>query len=196
MLTPSHFNHIQESEAAKLPAEAYTDFTDQQRNAIGKINGTIEETFRPLMQYAYQHYMTCGQWSNHELLTWILAQTGPADVNIGVWSISEAGARKLVDLLDSGCIFALNAVLDYRSQNRHPEAHQLAKHAFSNVVTFPMHAKITTIKNDSWSVCLCTSANYTNNPRPEAGCIITVPNVVDFYNSILLNILDHGNPFE
>lgn len=196
ILTPNQFDHIDQEQTQPLPVGSYTHFTDNQRHAFGKINSTIEQTFQPLEQNTTTHFMSCAHWSCHELLSWILAQTGPAAVTIGVWSISEQGAQKLTNLLQEGVITALEAVFDYRSKNRHPAAHQLASHSFTKIHTFPMHAKLTVVKNDTWSVLLNGSANYTNNPRPEAGLISTHKPTVDFYHDILKQLLAHGDPFK
>lgn len=195
-LTPDQFAHIDQEQVQPLASGSFQHFTEKQRHVIGKINSTVEDTFPPLEQDTTTHFISCAQWSCHEVLSWILSQTGPADVLIGVWSINEPGAQKLINLLESGVIWSLRAVLDYRSKNRHPSAYQLANHSFTSVFTYPMHAKITIVKNDFWSVCLNGSANYTNNPRPEAGIISTHKPTVDFYENILKQIIDHGEPFK
>lgn len=195
-LKPEDFDHIDETESLQLPKGSYAFFTQNQSFAIGTVNSSIPEVFEPLSHNNTIHFVSCAAWSSHELLTWILSQTGPAEVTIGVWSMSEVAARKLTDLLDAKVITKLRAVFDYRFKNRHPAAHQLASHAFSEVFTFPMHAKVTVVQNDSWNVVLNCSANYTNNPRPESGIISTHKPTVEFYKSMLTEILNHGDPFK
>lgn len=193
-LKPDDFQDI--DPAAQLQPGSYQEFNSSQSFVIGYLKSSVTETFKELTPNTTTHFFSCSSWSCHEVLTWILSHTGPAEVTIGVWSISELAARKLVDLLESGVITSLKAVLDYRSKNRHPSADQLAKHSFTQVRTFPMHAKVTVVKNDKWSVCLNGSANYTNNPRPESGFLSTVPETAEFYEKMLLQILNHANPFE
>lgn len=164
--------------------------------SLGKINDAVEACFPTLEKNAIRHFFSCGHWSTHELVDHILRLTGPADVLISVWSISETAARMLIDMLNTGRIRSLRAVVDYRAKNRHPAAHQLAAHSFTELNTFPCHAKLTVIKNDEWTVSINGSANYTNNPRPEAGILDTHATTAAFYTKYIEQMLLNANPFE
>lgn len=164
--------------------------------SLGKINESVEACFPSLEKKSVRHFFTCGHWSTHELLAHLLNFTGPAHVLISVWSISEHAARVLVDMLDNGIITKLEAVVDYRAKNRHPSAHQLAAHSFTKLNTFPCHAKLTVIRNATWTVTIIGSANYTNNPRPEAGLICTHATTADFYEKYIRMMIKNSNPFE
>lgn len=160
------------------------------------INSHVCDCIPKLTPDSITHFFTCGHWSSHELLYHILLMTGPAEVLISVWSISETAARLLLEMLDKGLITKLSAVLDYRSKNRHPAAYHLAKHSFSQVNTMVCHAKLTVITNSNWNVTINGSANYTNNPRPEAGYIDTSNSTAAFYSKYINQMLNNSNPFE
>jgi hypothetical protein len=52
------------------------------------------------------------------------------------------------------------------------------------------------IENDEWSITINGSANYTNNPRIEAGCIIPLKASAEFHRKWILELLEKGEPFE
>lgn len=160
------------------------------------LNSDVQNAFPNLTKDTIRHFFTCGHWSSHELLYHILQMTGPAKVMISVWSISETAARLLIDLLENGLITELTAVLDYRSKNRHPGAYQLANHSFTKLNTMVCHAKITVIQNEQWDVTINGSANYTNNPRPEAGYVDTHKTTAEFYATYIQQMINNSNPFE
>jgi len=184
------------NDTSKVDCGAITIGSTDLHYSLGKVNDAVEACFPTLEKNSTRHFFSCGHWSTHELVDHVIAHTGPADVLISVWSISEAAARMLVGMLESGKIRSLRAVVDYRSKNRHPSAHQLAAHSFTELNTFPCHAKLTVIKNEEWSISINGSANYTNNPRPEAGVLDTHATTADFYSKYIEQMLTNSNPFE
>lgn len=162
---------------------------------LGKVNSKVEEVIPTLEQNKTYHFFSSGQWSTHELLEYLLSKTGPATVSIAVWSISEIGARKLVQLKEQGLISHLQTVFDYRTNTRHPGALHLVRQACDRFRTLPCHAKITVISNPQWNICIIGSPNYTNNPRPEAGYVCTHGLVSSFYLRFINELLDNNNPF-
>jgi len=187
---------IDELTAEPLGPGYFQGYEARQQFALGKLNSSIVDTFEPIKQDTIVHCFSCANWSSHELLAWILSQTGPAEVLISVWSISEEAARQLIGMLNVGVITELTAVVDYRAKNRHPSAYQLAQHSFSRLETMPCHAKVTVIQNAEWQIVMNLSSNYTNNPRPEAGFISSEPKTVEFYREIIFKMLSRSKPFE
>jgi hypothetical protein len=152
----------------------------------------LQELFPELEACATHHFFSEGTWSAHELLEHLLRLTGPACVTLAVWSISEVGARSIVQLKESGKITRLRALFDYRSNVRHPGALNLVRQACDEVRTLPCHAKVTVIRNDRVCVVMGGSSNYTRNPRAEAGYISTQPELCDFYEAHILNMIRNG----
>jgi hypothetical protein len=195
MIRPGDIPEVDEQRLVDFGASA-AHTPQRLQHELCKIPDAVEACFPTLEKSSITHFFSCGTWSTHELVYYLLSKTGPADVLISVWSISEIAARLLIDMLDKGMITQLRAVLDYRSKNRHPAAHQLAAHSFSKLNTFPCHAKLTVITNDKWTVTVNGSANYTNNPRPEAGVIDTHATTAAFYTRHIEQMLENSNPFE
>lgn len=150
------------------------------------------ELFPRLEENATHHFLSTGTWSAHELLEHLLSLTGPAQVTLAVWSISEVGARSIVGLRERGMITSLRALFDYRSNVRHPGALNLVKQACDEVRTLPCHAKVTVIRSAQWSVLMNGSSNYTKNPRTEAGYVSTLLELCDFYEAHILNLIRNG----
>jgi hypothetical protein len=77
-------------------------------------------------------------------------------------------------------ISELNAVLDYRIERRKPEAFQLANNIITRIKLTKCHAKVLVIRNETWDVTIIGSANFSKNPRIEAGVIFTDRKTAEF----------------
>ena len=136
------------------------------------------------------HYWSRGQWSMHELLEFLLMQTGPADVWLTTWTITENPVRRLFALRNEGIIKTLSCVLDYRIQGRKSGPFQLLEQTADRIKLAQCHAKAIAIANDEWKVSVIGSANFSMNPRLEAGVICTAPNVTQFHIDTITNEMD------
>lgn len=140
------------------------------------VNGTskkeLEKTINELKKDFCKFFRTDGAWSNIELLEFILLQTGPANVHLCTWSISEEAIRRFSVWKETGQIKDLYTIIDNGLRNRKPEIYQSAVAMFGNLKFDALHAKLTIIESDTHMITLLTSANYTKNPRTEAGIII------------------------
>lgn len=116
-------------------------------------------------------FRTEGKWSSHELLAQLLRLTGPAEVCISTYSMTEDPVRMLVNQLSTGQITKLQVICDTRFTAQQAAAHQLAKANF-HLHLCHVHAKCMTISNDRWSLSVIGSANFTRNKRLECGVII------------------------
>ncbi len=132
-------------------------------------------------------FYTRGAWSMHQLLEYVLLQTGPANVTFSTWTISEDPARKMFELKQAGIIKSLRALIDFRIRQRHPQPYQLLESICDQIKLGKCHAKITIIENETWSVSIVGSANYSRNHRLEAGTIFTRKADVVFDRIMLLN---------
>lgn len=169
---------------------------DEIDNRVGKLNSNVLDVFNKVDFNKTCHYVSCGLWSSHELLYYILQSIGPAHVTIATWSMSSAAAVKLINMLEVGLIRSLTGVLDFRTKNRHPEAFQLSQSAFTKLRLVSCHAKVTLIQNANYQLCITGSANYTNNPRIEAGVITHSLELCQFHQNWITKLLDNGEPFE
>lgn len=126
----------------------------------------------------------------HQLLAYVLEQTGPAAVWMTTWTITEEPMRSLLQQLRSGSIIELHALLDYRIERRKPEAFQLASSIITRIKLTKCHAKVLVVQNEQWSVTVLGSANFSNNPRIEAGCLFTDRASADFHRTWINDVIE------
>jgi hypothetical protein len=162
---------------------------------LGRSNSLIEDVFGGLDLTRSTHYVSAGLWSMLELTELVLSKIGPAHIHLATWSMSQGNAVRLIQLLEARQILSLKGVLDFRTKNRHPEAFQLAQTIFSELHLGSCHAKVSVLKNDTHSVTICASANYTNNPRIEAGVITPGHKIADFHIDWISHLYSNTNPF-
>lgn len=118
------------------------------------------------------YFLADGAWSNIELLEYILNKTGPANVYFTTYAISADAITRFAAWHEDLAIIDLWVILDTGFNNRKPEVYQQATGVFKFLRTRKCHAKVTVIENEHHHIVLMGSANYTKNPRLEAGIII------------------------
>lgn len=163
------------SEAPQFPAEEAKAKRVQAKTILlnSLSRESLQFTIGELAQDEIVKFWTNGSWSMHELVEYVLQQTGPARVFLATWTITENPARSLLNLKNEGLITELKALLDHRIKTRAPQALQLLQGTADAVVFAKCHAKVTTIINEDWGVSIVASSNYSRNPRLEAGTIFT-----------------------
>jgi len=142
------------------------------------------------------HFVSAGEWSMHDVLFHLLNQTGPADVWAASWSITEDPCRQLIRAMDQERIRNLHLLFDWRVKIRCPESAALAKHNATSCYLTSTHAKATVIINDDWQIAIVGSANYTNNPRIEAGVITCQQDLAEFHRDWIMKTIEKSDPFE
>lgn len=133
-------------------------------------------------------FMTDGAWSNIQVLEYILEFTGPANVFFTTWSISSEALSRFSAWTESGSIKSLHAILDQGLRNRKPDIYQQAIAVLKKLRIAKCHAKVTVIRNDDWAISVIGSANYTRNPRKEAGVIVCDNEIADGNISWILDV--------
>ena len=135
------------------------------------------------------NFWSYGRWSMHDLMIYILKQTGPADVLVTTWSISEAAVREMLLKHKEGLIKSIKFLIDPRIKVRNPKPLQLLAANFPYKF-IACHAKVTTIENENWNISIVSSANMTNNPRFERGVIFPFKEIFEFDKQTILNEFD------
>jgi len=125
------------------------------------------------------HFATDGRWHLHDVIVWVLSQTGAADLHFCTYAIKEYQARLFSNMHKDGLIRKATALIDYRNDVQYPQAVQLLK-GFAEIGYRRTHAKVTVISNEHWGVTIIGSANLTNNTQADTG-IITVDKEVAAY---------------
>lgn len=123
------------------------------------------------------HFTSEGAWSMHELVLYLLKRFGSGKVYFTTWAISEIAMRQLFFFHTEGLITEMYAVLDYRNTSRKPAELAFITQNATKLKLAKCHAKVTVIVTDTHYLSISTSANYTRNPRIEAGTI-TISKIV------------------
>lgn len=132
----------------------------------------------------HYHFWTGGQWNMHDLLSFLLVKTGPADCWLTTYAISEDAVRKIIYLHSKGLLNKVTCLFDYSVKEQKTGAYLLAKTHFSVALT-SMHAKTLLLVNDQHKLIVTGSANWTRNPKAERQLLCTCSNVVDMDLAIL-----------
>lgn len=124
------------------------------------------------------NFWTFGRYAMHHILSYVLSQTGPADVVACTWAISTRAVDDLLSLRKQGLLRSFKLWIDPRVKVRNPEPMQVIQLNWPYIIA-PVHAKVCTVSNDDWHVSIYGSLNFTSNPQPERGSISTVRHVFD-----------------
>lgn len=148
--------------------------------AVG-VNKALLSSLIPHLQKSHQwHFPSFGQWSAQHTIEHILSLTGPAEVAITSWAISEKAIRAIVKLQQSGMITSLTGLFDERVKKYAPNGWQMADHSL-NISLGKCHAKCYIIRNAEWSISIISSANLSENRRTECYVITEDPDIAGFH---------------
>jgi hypothetical protein len=164
--------------------------------ALLRASQRLADAFPAIVQGRTIHYATAGDWAAHDLVLHVLGKIGPAHVTAASWSISEPAVRQAVRALLDGRILSLRMLLDWRVPARCPEALQLARANAATLRLANLHAKVTVLTNSAWSIAIVGSANWTNNPRIEAGVLTADRTVAEWHRAWIEAELSGATPFD
>jgi hypothetical protein len=151
---------------------------------IGKPHDILKKHIGDIVSGETIQFWSWGRWSMHDLLFYILNQTGPADVLISTWSLCESAMRKILLQYKNKLIKSATFLIDPRVKVRNPVPLQLVIQNFTYKL-IPCHAKVTLIWNDLWNISIISSMNMTENPRMERGIIFTDKETFEFDKKII-----------
>ena len=171
-------------------------FTGSSLLTIGHAGEKLHQVFGKVLDGQSVHYASLGDWSTHDLLFFLLEQTGPAKVYFTTWAISEYAIRQLYQFIEHGLILELKGIFDYRNGIRKPAELQFLQKITTDIKAAKCHAKVTVIENDRWGICVVGSANYTRNPRIEAGVLCCDKTVAAFHRDWILKELSNSSAFD
>lgn len=178
------------------PKSGSVPFTSTNLLTIGKANEKLHQVFGKVIDGQSVHYASLGDWSTHDLLFFLLEQTGPARVYFTTWAISEYAIRQLYQFIEHGLILELKGIFDYRNGIRKPAELQFLQKITTDIKAAKCHAKVTVIENDCWGISVVGSANYTRNPRIEAGVLCCDKTVAAFHRDWILKELSNTSAFD
>ena len=137
-------------------------FTGSNILTIGKAGEKLHQVFGQVVDGQSVHYASLGDWSTHDLLFFLLEQTGPAKVYFTTWAISEYAIRQLYQFIEHGLILELKGIFDYRNGIRKPAELQFLQKITTDIKAAKCHAKVTVIENDHWGISVPVSLGVTS----------------------------------
>lgn len=162
---------------------------------LSKADIALTTAFPKIEQGKDYPYATGGEWSAHDMIFHFLKFTGPAHLTAATWTISERAAIDFKQHLDAGQFLSVNLLVDWRCQIHTPALVAIAKNEFTTFRLSSCHAKTYVLQNQNWSISFVSSANFTNNPRIEAGHISTNPDISHFHKSWIMAEIEKAEPF-
>jgi hypothetical protein len=153
----------------------------------------LEGAIGVLEKDVHLHFVTMGKWSMHQLVIYLIDQIGPAALYMTSWSMTEQPLRALLNLKLTGGITEAHCILSDRVIERTPEVYDVAKHVFTQLKLIKLHAKVCVLQNADWCIAIVGSANWTKNPRVEAGVIDTRSEVGLYHKKWILDELGRHN---
>lgn len=129
--------------------------------------------------------LTKGQFSMLDLLTALLAQTGPADVTVSTWTIAKGDADRVATFLANGAVRSFRLVIDRSFPTRYPQycGTLLAHFGAGAIRMMRTHAKFALLSNDRWALTCRASFNLNPNPRCEQFDLDDSREIHDFFDA-------------
>jgi hypothetical protein len=183
-----------ESEPEGPPQPAGSTVSGAAHFVIGRKRADLDALIGELHPDQHIHIPSLGSWSMHDVLAFLLRQTGPADVWITSWTITEEPVRLLLEHLQTGAIRSLKALFSERVEAMNPAAHQLARFNLQVKLT-KIHAKSIVLLNDAWGITVGGSANFTRNPRIEKYIICTHRSIAEYERDWIEAVMADADPF-
>jgi len=122
-----------------------------------------------------------GEWAIHELLPFLLSETGKADVRIATFNIAEESLRAIFFMLEKREIDSIKLLLDMNVRRHKLELLLFAANIMPDVRLTSNHSKILLVENSDWKIGVVGSANLNKNPRYESGFIFTNTEYYDYF---------------
>lgn len=135
-------------------------------------------------------FISTGNFSLHEMVKKLIRITGPADVIISTWAISEVPIRSLSSMKFDGLIKNIDFIFDHKIRDRQTGPHQLCQGISRKMIYTSCHAKMTLIVGTEKTILVNGSMNWTRNPRIESGMVTYNEGIVRFFQTELNRILN------
>lgn len=144
----------------------------------------VRQLLKPIACTEVQAYFS-SEFQLFHLIEFILEQTGPANLLLTTFSVSEEFVRKLMQMKNTGLISSLAIVADHRTATKALRLTLFTNNVAEELLLGNIHAKVLLLENDNWKVSVVTSQNQTRGNRIESGMICTIPHI---YDSLLKSI--------
>ena len=176
---------------SKTDAFAFDHLFPKSVDFKGEPHSILIKHIGKLEQNSIINFWTFGRWAMHDLLNYIVRQTGPVSVNACTWAICEDAVQVILNRMSDGLITDFKLWIDPRVKVRNPEPLKMCLANFPVAIN-PVHAKVCTIDNKDWKISVSGSLNFTTNPQPERGIIQCIESVYLKDNQIIENEFTNG----
>lgn len=120
-----------------------------------------------------------------ELLSFLLNFTGPCEITLTSYSLSDRAVNFLYKQKLLGNITNLKVLVDWRIRQSNASLVQHLRNVCDQFAFDNFHAKIWLFENDAYKICFVSSVNVGHNPRKEAGSIFLNDRIFDTFKSSL-----------
>lgn len=142
-----------------------------------KRSANIDKILRPLKDAPFQAYLSDAV-QVADILEWILAQVGIAEVWQTSFSISEEFLRRLFFITKDKKVSRINLVLDHKATNKTLKLWAFITSVIERTYLADNHSKILLVKSETGdTVSVITSQNLTRGNRHESAFISTSPEI-------------------
>ncbi len=142
-----------------------------------KRSANIDKILRPLKDAPFQAYLSDAV-QVADILEWILAQVGIAEVWQTSFSISEEFLRRLFFITKDKRVSRINLVLDHKATNKTLKLWAFITQVIERTYLADNHSKILLVKSERGdTVSVITSQNLTRGNRHESAFISTSPEI-------------------
>lgn len=148
----------------------------------------------PIVQNQIKPFFSEGRWSMHDLLLYLLEITGPVEIWLSTFSISEAAIRAIFTAGENGLIRQVHCLFDHTIQKNKLSLLFFANNVVTDIAISANHSKLLLLENETWKIVVVGSANMTPNPRKEAGVIFTTPEAYFHFKDHLVRSIQEGIP--
>ncbi len=133
----------------------------------------IDAVLKPLARCATQAYLS-NALQVADVLEWILAQFGTAEVWHSSFSISEEFVRRLFFIQKNFPVSAYHLILDLKATNKTVRLWPFISRVAADTALADNHSKLLLVRAADGRVCsVITSQNLTRGNRLESACITT-----------------------
>ena len=160
-----------------------------------KRTANIDNILRPLSDTPCQAYLS-NAVQVADILEWILAQVGVAEVWQTSFSISEEFLRRLYFITKDKKVSRINLVLDHKATNNTLKLWAFITQVIERTYLADNHSKILLVKGENGAtVSVITSQNLTRGNRHESAFISTSPEIfANLYDQVNDLITNHSVP--
>lgn len=114
----------------------------------------------------------------HNLIEWVLEQTGKSQIIVVTFSISEEFIRKIWMLKNKNLINNAILILDFKAVQKTKKLTQFYEKVFDEIRYCKIHAKVVMIDSPKYPVCITGSQNATRGNRFESILITTREEII------------------